>query len=51
MNPSFSVPVGLILYGAGREPKERMGSLTNRFKLPSMGLAGKLIDAVKNLLP
>jgi cell division protein FtsA len=51
INPSFSVPVGLVLYGAGREPKERMGSLTNRFKMPSMGFAGKFIDAIKNLLP
>src|SRR3990167_9233508 len=49
INPSFSVPVGLVLYGAGREPKERMGSLTNRFKMPSMGFAGKFIDAIKNL--
>ncbi len=51
INPSFSVPVGLILYGAGMEPKERLGSFSNRIKLPSMGFAGKLIDVVKNLLP
>mgnify|MGYP001609874098 CR=1 FL=1 len=51
INPAFSVPVGLILYGAGREAKERLGSFTNRFKLPSVGFVGKLIEAVKNLLP
>jgi cell division protein FtsA len=51
INPAFSVPVGLILYGAAHEPKERLSSLTNRFKFPSIGIAGKLIDTIKNLLP
>ena len=51
INPSFSVPVGLILFGAGQEPAEKFGSFGGRFKFPSMGIAGKLVDMVKNLLP
>ena len=51
INPSFSVPVGLVLYGANEEPKENLNSLTRKFKLPSVGIAGKVIDIIKNLLP
>jgi cell division protein FtsA len=50
INPSFSVPVGLVLYGARQLPSERT-PFSGKFKLPSVGIAGKLIDVVKNLLP
>lgn len=51
MNPSFSVPVGLIVYGSEGEPKERTGGFGKRLKLPSFGMANKVIDLIKNLLP
>lgn len=51
INPAFSVPVGLLVYGAKREPQERMGFLPKGFKLPNVGFASKLIDTIKNLLP
>jgi len=51
INPSFAVPIGLILYGANEEPKENLNSLTRKFKLPSVGIAGKVINVIKNLLP
>ncbi len=51
INPSFSVPVGLVLYGANNEPKENLNSFTRKFKLPSVGIAGKVVDIIKNLLP
>jgi len=51
INPAFSVPVGLILYGARTPPREKLSGFAQRIKLPSVGIAGKLIDAIKNLLP
>ncbi|MFC1624986.1 cell division protein FtsA [Patescibacteria group bacterium] len=51
INPAFSVPVGLIIHGANEEPKENLNSLSRKFKLPSVGIAGKVIDVIKNLLP
>jgi cell division protein FtsA len=51
INPAFSVPVGLIIYGATHEPTEKGGSFARKFKLPSGGIAGKFIETIKNLLP
>ena len=51
ITPSFATCVGLIIYGAKLEPKEGLTSFGKRIKLPGKGLAQKLIDAVKNLLP
>jgi cell division protein FtsA len=51
ITPSFATPVGLILYGASKEPEEQLTSFTKRFKLPSKGLFAKLIDTVRDLLP
>jgi cell division protein FtsA len=51
INPAFAVPVGLILYGAEREPNERLTSIAKRIKLPSGGFAGKLIESIRDLLP
>jgi len=51
VNPAFSVPVGLIMYSANGEPKENLNSFARKFKLPSVGIAGKVIDTIKNLLP
>jgi cell division protein FtsA len=49
--PAFASPVGLILYGAAREPVQITGSLSKRFKLPTKGLAGKVISSIRDLLP
>lgn len=51
INPQFSTPIGLILYGAARTPQETMSPFSKRFKIPSAGIATKLIDMVKDLLP
>ncbi|KKQ96303.1 MAG: Cell division protein FtsA, partial [Candidatus Woesebacteria bacterium GW2011_GWA1_39_12] len=51
ITPSFATCVGLIIYGAKLAPKEGLTSFGKRIKLPGKGLAQKLIDAVKNLLP
>jgi cell division protein FtsA len=51
INPSFSTCVGLILYGAKAVPNENLTSFSKKMKLPSVGMFGKLIDSVKNLLP
>ena len=51
ITPSFATCVGLIIHGANLEPKEGLTSFGKRIKLPGKGLAQKLIDAVKNLLP
>lgn len=51
INPAFSVPIGLIIYGVAHEPMEKTGSFAKRFKLPSGGIAAKFIETIKNLLP
>ena len=52
INPAFAAPVGLILFGARHEDAEEpLVSFTKRFKLPSKGLAGKIMDSIKDLLP
>ena len=51
MLPSFATPVGLLLYGAREIPKDGLTSFTKKMKLPSVGIFGKLIDNIKNLLP
>jgi cell division ATPase FtsA len=51
MLPSFATPVGLLLYGAHRMPSENLTSFAKKIKLPSVGIFGKLIDNIKNLLP
>ncbi len=51
INPSFATPVGLVLYAASKEPEQSLTSFSKRFKLPSKGVFGKLIDTVRDLLP
>lgn len=51
INPAWGVPVGLILYGARQTHAETGRGLAQRFKLPSYGIVGKLISALKELLP
>jgi cell division protein FtsA len=51
INPSFAVPIGTLLYGANSVPTESLTSFTKKIKLPSKGIAGKLVEVFKNLLP
>jgi cell division protein FtsA len=51
MTPSFATPVGLLIYGAKAMPDENLTSFAKKIKLPSVGIFGKLIDNIKNLLP
>ena len=52
MSPPFASVVGLIHYGAKQSPSsEGLTSFARRIKLPSKGIAGKLVEAFKNLLP
>lgn len=51
INPSFATPAGLIIYGTKKEPQQSLTSITRRIKLPTSGLAGKIINSVKELLP
>lgn len=54
LNPAFAAPVGLLHYAQRYGDYEPRGGLTNRlshFKLPSVGIANKLIDFIKDLLP
>lgn len=51
INPSFATPIGLILYGASDVSPDSGNSFAKKFKLPTKGVAGKLIEMVKNLLP
>jgi cell division protein FtsA len=51
MLPSFATSVGLLLYGSAKIPNENLTSFAKKMKLPSIGMFGKLIDNIKNLLP
>jgi cell division protein FtsA len=51
MMPSFATSIGLLLYGARQRPDENLTSFAKKIKLPSVGIFGKLIDNIKNLLP
>lgn len=51
INPSFAGPVGLLLYGARELTQGESASFSKKIKMPNLGFAGKLIDAIKNLLP
>lgn len=51
MNPAFSTSVGLLLYGAKQNLTPVQNNSGKKIKLPSFGIANKLIDAIKNLLP
>lgn len=51
ITPSFSTCVGLLLYGAKAKPIENLTSFSKKMKLPSVGVLGKIVDGIKNLLP
>ena len=51
ITPGFATPIGLIIYGASKEPEESLTSFSKRFKLPSKGIFSKLVNTVRDLLP
>lgn len=51
INPSFSTPVGLLIYASHAVPKERGTSIGKKLKLPNIGIFGKLAESVRDLLP
>lgn len=52
VNPAFSVPAGLVTYGAKQEQRtESFGGISKKIKLPQGGFVGKFVDIVKDLLP
>ena len=48
-NPSFAMTIGLLLYGSKAGAAEQ--SFTSRLSIPTGGFAGKITEAIKNLLP
>ncbi len=51
MNPSYATSIGLILYGAKQLKSENLTTFGKKLKLPSMGIFGKIISSIKDLLP
>ena len=49
--PSFATPVGLIIFGSKDNSDENLTSFGKKIKLPSMGIFGKIVSTVKDLLP
>lgn len=50
IHPAFATSVGLVLYGSQLNIPPS-GFSAKKLKMPSFGIADKLIDAIKNLLP
>ncbi|KKQ50768.1 MAG: Cell division protein ftsA, partial [Candidatus Woesebacteria bacterium GW2011_GWD1_38_10] len=51
MNPSFSVPIGLLINASKKESKDHLTGTTKRLKLPTIRFGGKLSKIFKDLLP
>jgi cell division protein FtsA len=51
INPSFAVPVGLILYGTRFSSTGSLTSFAKKIKLPSKGIVGRLVETLRDLLP
>ncbi len=52
MVPSFATSIGLLLYGAKQQPFQGAGnSFGKKLKFPSVGIFGKLVESIKDLLP
>lgn len=52
IDPAFSVPIGLLLYGAKQELFESSGlKFPMKINLPGKGFIHKIIESVKDLLP
>ncbi len=52
INPAFSTPIGLLLYGTKQLPEENLTSFGKKLKLPkAAGIFGKIFTSIKDLLP
>lgn len=54
LTPSYAVSLGLILYAVRQEGNDFFStspSLAKKIKLPQVGILGKFIQAIRNLLP
>lgn len=52
MCPAFAVPIGLVIYGSKQVPTDSGMSFPSKIKLPNVGgVAGKVLESIKNLLP
>lgn len=51
LNPAYSVSVGLIQYGQRSMELEGGGVFKGKLSLPTKGIAGKLFERMKDLLP
>ncbi len=51
MVPQFAAAIGLILYGAKLEERDESRMFGNKFKFPTSGMFGKIVEAIKDLLP
>lgn len=51
INPAFSTATGLVMYGAKQSVGESAYPFTSKIKLPTKGIAGKIFETLKDLLP
>jgi cell division protein FtsA len=51
INPTYAVPVGLILYAVRHEEVDSADSFASRFKFSPKGVIGKMFGILKDLLP
>lgn len=52
IDPSFSVPIGLLLYGSKQEMVESGGfKFPSKFNIPGKSVINKVIESIKDLLP
>ncbi len=52
LDPAFSVPIGLLIYGSNEEIPEASGmKFPMKLNLPGKGFLHKIIESVKDLLP
>ncbi len=51
MTPAYATGTGLIIYGAHSLSNEPLTSFTKKLKLPTKGIAGKIVNIIKDLLP
>lgn len=51
LDPSFSVPIGLLMYGSKQKNGESGKKFSMKLNLPGKGIINKVIESIKDLLP
>lgn len=51
LDPSFSVPIGLLIYGSRQEIEVGGKKFSMKLNLPGKGIVNKIIESIKDLLP